>query len=153
MDGGGAPPEDEFWGTSLSAEDVSRMDDESAAEEYADAAGRVHRMLRKNKLFMRCVREVFQLMSTPEDGGFGVQHRIRGGGGGLGTPMGGARAEVEEVAGDESTQPGPAGATPKPISTARSGAMTRMPRRPTPTRGSTRRAKARRRSCASWGMV
>ena len=44
------------------------------------------------------------------------------------------------------------GAMPKLTSMAKSGPTTRMPRPPIPRRGSTERAKARRRSCASWGM-
>ena len=45
-----------------------------------------------------------------------------------------------------------AGATPKRTSMARSARTTRMPRPPIPTPGSTARARARRRSCASSAM-
>ena len=44
------------------------------------------------------------------------------------------------------------GAIRKPTSVAGSGRTRRMPRPPTRRPGSTRRARARRRSCASWGM-
>jgi transposase len=47
---------------------------------------------------------------------------------------------------------GGVGAMPKPTSTARSGLTTRMLRPPIRTQGSTRRARARRRSYASWVM-
>ena len=45
-----------------------------------------------------------------------------------------------------------AGATLKRTSTARSGRTTPMLRPPIPMPGSTARDKARKRSCASWGM-
>ena len=73
--GGVAAEEDHVasW-TTASPEEVSGMDD---GDESPETVGHVHRMLRKNKLFMRCVRDVFELMSTPE--GFMHRRRIRGG--------------------------------------------------------------------------